>query len=139
MLIDFGQASAAIWHRHNTIYRCHCMKVEKVAKLHLWLHLKTPKLHAPSLTGVFQEHIIYSLCAPKLHWSSDEFQWHTAREAMRYQPCNHVNVLSVHSANGAKSLESMVLKIPRADSFAQQAKPLYRHIGMLLTPGKISK
>ena len=76
--------------------RCHCMKVEKVAKLHLWLHLKTPKLHAPSLTGVFLEHTIYSLCAPKLHWNSDEFQWHTAREAMRYQPCNHVNVLSVH-------------------------------------------
>ena len=89
-------------------------------------------VHAPSLTGVFQEHIIYSLCAPKLHWNSDEFQWHTAREAMRYQSCNHVNGQSVHSANGAKSLEWVVLKIPRADSFTQQASLC---IGMLLTPG----
>ena len=112
--------------------RCHCMKVEKVAKLHLWLHLKTPKLHAPSLTGVFLEHTIYSLCAPKLYWNSDVFQWHTAHEAMRYQPCNHVNIRSVHSANGAKSLGWMVLKIPRAVSFTQQASP---YIGLLLTPG----
>ena len=90
--------------------RCHCMKVEKVATL-------KDSLQAPSLAGVFQERIIYSLCTPNLQWNSDESQWHTAREVMRYPSCNHVHVRSVYSANGAKTLESMVLKIPRADGF----------------------